>query len=332
MGKETVIKIKYRHGNVPENLGGMLDKADDGDMRVLVALMMLADKETGEVAPSAVCDLIGMDEGDVKASLKLWRGAGIVEEHSSKKKAEKDEKPQEIKPADKLKTAHRDGVVELSGTADRYSARELSEILESGDVSPAFVDEAQRIMGRMFRKYDIEILVSIVERLGFEEVAVLIILNYIVGKGKKTVRYAETLAIALYDEGITETAAVADRISRMERAGEVISKIKGFYGIGDRALTASEKRFFTAWTEKYDYDAEVIKLAYDITVDKTQKPLPKYTNTIIERWYAEGLRTADEVRKYLERQESDKNGGIAKSYDTDEFFEAALQRSYEELK
>ena len=56
-------------------------------------------------------------------------------------------------------------------------------------------------------------------------------------------------------------------------------------------------------------------------------------NTILERWYTEGLRTADEVRRYLDRQASDKNGGtVAKSYDADDFFEAALKRSYEELK
>lgn len=329
MGKETKIRIKYGYGSVPEDLCALLDKADEGDTRVLIALLMLADKETGEVSPSAIGEALSMDIGDVRASLKLWKGAGMIEESTAQDRTETKAK----KTEKAIQGAHRGGAVEKSGATDDYSSRELADIMESRIVTPALVDEAQRILGKMLRTYDIGILVGIVERLGFEEEAVLLILNYMVGKGKKTMRYAETFAMALYDEGITDTVSVSERINKMERSGEVIQKIKGFYGIGERALTASEKRFFTAWTEKYAYDADVIKIAYDITVDNTQKPVPKYTNAILEHWYTEGLRTADEVRRYLDRQSAErKDGGVAKSYDTDDFFEAALQRSYEELK
>ena len=68
-------------------------------------------------------------------------------------------------------------------------------------------------------------------------------------------------------------------------------------------------------------------------MDNTQKPVPKYTNAILERWYSEGLRSAEEIKRYIERQSEERSGGaVVKSYDTDDFFEAALQRSYEELK
>lgn len=327
MGKETDIKIKYRYGNIPEGLRALLDKADDSDMRVLTALLMLVDKETGATSLDAICDALSMDMGDVKASIKLWKGAGIAEDYTS------ETRDATVKAKNKLTTAHRSGAVEQSGTTDNYSSGELADIMESRIVSPALIDEAQRIMGKIFRTYDIGILVSIVERLGFEEEAVLLILNYTVSKGKRTMRYAETLAMAFYDEGITDVSEISERITRMEHSAEVIGQIKGFYGIGERALTASEKRFFTAWTEKYAYDAEVIKLAYDITVDNTQKPVPKYTNAILERWYSEGLRSAEEIKRYIERQSEERSGGaVVKSYDTDDFFEAALQRSYEELK
>ena len=328
--KELKIKIKYRYGQLPEGLCELLNNADEADMRILVALMMLADEESGEASAEELCEALKMDGSDVKASLKFWRGAGVVENASKKRTRteEKTEKAKKTKPV----TAHRNGAIEKSNITEDYSARELADIMEKRIVTAELVDEAQRIMGKMFRTYDIGILVGIVERLGYDEEAVLVILNYIAGKGKKTMRYAETLAMALYDEGITETSAVIERIGKMERAGEVVTQIKTLYGIGERALTATEKRLFTAWTESFAYDIDVIRLAYDITVDNTQKPVPKYTNTILEHWNSEGLRTADEVRKYLDRQKSEKSGGVAKSYDADDFFEAALKRSYEELK
>ncbi len=333
MGKETKIKIKYIYGQIPEGMGKLLNDADEGDLRILVALMMLADKDSAQADTSALCELLQMNESDVNGSLKFWRGAGVIESASQKKtrSAEGDENAKAV-TLKKTATAHRNGALETSGKTEDYTTRELTDILEKGIVSVQFIDEAQRIMGKTFRIYDIGVLVGIVERLGFDEEAVLVVLNYTVGKGKKTMRYAETLAISLYDEGITDTAAVIERIGRMERAGEVISQIKRLYGIGDRALTTTEKRLFGAWTEKLDYDIDVIRLAYDITVDNTGKPAPKYTNTILECWYSEGLRTAAEVERYLDRQRSDKGNAVAKSYDADDFFEAALQRSYEELK
>ena len=69
-------------------------------------------------------------------------------------------------------------------------------------------------------------------------------------------------------------------------------------------------------------------------MDANQKPVPKYTNSILESWHAAGLRTEEEVRSYLEGQAAQKQGAVsaAKSYDVTDFFEAALQRSYEEIQ
>ena len=328
MGKEIGIKIKYRKGNIPSNLAEILKAADETDLCILVSLMMLADVD-GEVNLSEVANTVGFDEADIKGSVKFWRGAGFIENASSSAKKQESSAPEKKAPA--VKTAHRNGVVETSSDLKEYSSSELAGIMERRVVSAQFVDEAQRVLGKIFRTYDTGILVGMVDRLGFEEEAVLVILNYIASKGKKTLRYAETVAIALYDEGITETPAVIERIDRMEKAGETVSKIKVMFGIGDRALTTTEKRMFTSWTEKLDFDAEVIKMAYDITVDNTQKPLPRYTNGILERWYSEGLRTADDVRRFIDKQ-SESKSQAAKSYDADDFFEAALQRSYEDIK
>lgn len=335
MGKETKITIKYRDGELPEQIGGLLSNADETDLRILVTLLMLSDKESHTAPTSSLHTILGLEKSEVTASLKFWRGAGVIENCAAGAKGAAAPDEKKTRQGESASAPlHRNGVVEKSGTLDSYSSAELADIMERRLVSPQFIDEAQRVMGKMFRTYDTGILVGIVERLGFEEEAVLVILNYIAQKGKKTLRYAETLAIALYDEGITDTASVVERISRMERSGEVISQIKSLYGIGERALTATEKKLFAAWTETFAYDIDVIRMAYDITVDNTQKPVPKYTNGILERWHSEGLRTSDDVRRFLDRQSEQKrsDGKTAKSYDVDDFFEAALQRSLEELK
>lgn len=325
MSKSSKLTIQYRNGNLPEHLDTLLANADETDLRVLIAAQMLSD-ESGKVATGEIAAVLSLSDAEVSASLKFWRGAGILASSGSSK-----EKPT-AKTPEKTPTAHRGGALEQSGNLPQYTTSELADLIEQRRVSAEFIDEAQRVMGKVFRTYDTGVLVGIVDRLGFEEAAVLAILAYVVQKGKKTLRYAEQVAISFYDEGVTDTADVLNRIHRMERSGEVIGKIRTLYGMGSRELTTSEKKLFSAWCEKLAYDIDVIRMAYDITVDSIQKPVPKYTNSILEAWYAQGLRTADDVRAYLDAEKKEKaNGELTKSYDIDEFIEAALKRSYEEL-
>ena len=68
-------------------------------------------------------------------------------------------------------------------------------------------------------------------------------------------------------------------------------------------------------------------------MDATQKPLPKYADAILEKWHAEGLRTEEEVLAFEQKSKQQKNSGEGeKSYELDDFFEAALKRSLEDLK
>jgi len=340
MGKTSKIAIQYRYGNLPENFKDLLNNADETDLRILVAIQMLADRENGVVSTDELPELLNIEKSEVAASLKFWRGAGVLELPSATKARTVKQEPTKTEnaqvtanePKQEKQSAHRGGALERSASLGHYSTVELAELMERRKMSAQFVDEAQRIMGKVFRTYDTGILMGIVDQLGFEEEAVLAILAYSVRKGKKTLRYTEQVAMGLYDDGITETYAVIDRIQRIERSGEVIAKIRAMFGASGREMTATEKKLFTTWTEKYAYDIDVIRMAYDITVDSIQKPVPKYTNSILEKWYAEGLRTAEDVKQFLEKPKTADVGAVEKSYDVEDFFEAALQRSYETLE
>ena len=73
------------------------------------------------------------------------------------------------------------------------------------------------------------------------------------------------------------------------------------------------------WICTMQYGTEVIRLAYDATVDAIGKPSIAYANTILERWYAEGYRTVDDVTAAMEAYRRQKLGGS--SFDIDDFFE-----------
>ena len=325
------IVLKYKNGEIPENLSDVLANADEQDLRILVALMMVADENGAVSEEISLGDILGLERPEIDASVKFWRGAGIVGTH----RVTKTDKNDAIKKAvekKEIQTAHRGGAVEKSAGVSSYTTDELATLLEKRRGLSLFVDEAQRVSGMTFNSYDIGIIVGLIDQFGFEEEAVLHILAYLTRIGKRGARKAEKLAIRFYDDGITTADGVAERIAIIERSSETVHKIKQLFGIGSRELSKTEKSLFDKWTQKFAYDIDVIRMAYDITVDRTQKPLPKYAGSILENWYAEGLRTPADINAYEQAKKQEaKSAEGDKSYDLDDFFEAALRRSLEDM-
>jgi DNA replication protein DnaD len=70
-------------------------------------------------------------------------------------------------------------------------------------------------------------------------------------------------------------------------------------------------------------------LAYEITIDRISEPSLKYANAILENWYTAELKTEDDIKAQLEADAKAKGEPAAgKSFDSTDFFEAALRRSY----
>lgn len=363
-------KIKYMHGELPQELGAILAKADENDLKILISLLMAADAEGVVPESFSVSTALGLEKTDVAAAIKFWRGTGFIESATAKAaqslpvaqasadkvaedktpKAEAEKSSAAKAGGAKIETAHRDGVIESADDAQNYRSAELADILEQRAVTSEFIDEAQRVFGKTFNSYDTGIVIGLVDRLGFDEESVLAILSYAVRSGKRGLRQAEKVAIGFYDDGYTTSAEVHAHIADIERSKETVFQIKKLYGATDRALSTSEKNMFERWSLTFGYDIDVIKIAYDITIDIKHEPIPRYTNAILENWHKLGLRTPEEIRAHEERERESRqsakqesaasvakkdgkaaNGGDSdKSYILDDFFEVALKRTFED--
>ena len=164
--------------------------------------------------------------------------------------------------------------------------------------------------------------------LGFDEEYILLLLAHCVRMEKRSLRYAEKMALQLYDEDVTDAAALEERLRRVELMATATGKIRAMFGIAHRTLTAKEKTMIERWICVLKYDLEVIRLAYESTVNAINDASLAYANTILERWYAEGLRTTEEVERAMQAYRRAKQGGS--SFDLDDFIGAALKNTYGE--
>ena len=142
-------------------------------------------------------------------------------------------------------------------------------------------------------------------------------------------RYAEKMAISLYDEGITTLPALQECLKQKEQMEEVEGKIRTLFGMSSRALTTKERKQINTWLFTHHYGMDVITKAYEIAVDAIGKSSIPYTNSILERWAVAGLRTLEEIQKAEEARTAPKTpASPGNSFDTDDFFDAALKRSF----
>ncbi len=315
------MKIDLLYGKsavvLPGAVIGKLDRATKRDIKILFILAEHSERSESELAALADCT-----ESELLASVAFWRGAGIVcpvdDEPIEDVKPSDDPLPE---PAQKAKS----GEAELADELPQYSTVELNKLLADHQDSSMLIDECQRIMGKIFNPHDIAVLVGMRDYLCLDNDYIMILLAHCVAHGKKSLQYVKKRAFSLCDEGITDPVTLHDHLTRLDEAATLEGEIRKLFGMRDRELTTKEKKFISKWMGDYGYTIEVIKKAYEMTVDAIQQPSPAYTNAIIERWFAAGLKDLDAI----EASESEKLPTEG-SFNTNDFFESALRRSFGE--
>ena len=179
------------------------------------------------------------------------------------------------------------------------------------------VGEVQRCLGRMLSTEELKILLAIVEYLGLPGEVVNVLVHYCVersrtrGAGRMpSMRIIEKEAYRWADERIDTLEKAAAFMQNETRKNTRLGELCRLLGITGRRLTSAEERWLQAWADM-GFANDAIELAYEKTCENTGGLTWKYMNSILERWNAQGLYTADQV-KALDRKPaaaSRKGGG-----------------------
>ncbi|MBO5716016.1 MAG: DnaD domain protein [Clostridia bacterium] len=323
MKKKEKIQIDINYGAsvtvLPTSVAGFIDKAKKFDLKVLFLIASSDKYREGNFAEKIAKEL-KCEASEVENSISFWNGTGVIsvgdiEDNKTKSQKEiKDESTPIVKRA---------RVSELP----EYSSSELNSLLEKHHNVVELIDECQNILGKMFTASDIKVIVALIDYLGLDNDYILVLMHYAARNEYKSIRYIEKIAISCVDDGFVDAKALQIELHAREEREQIESKIKNVFGIGSRKFTTKEQKQVNLWVNEYKFELEVIEKAYDITISATNKPSIHYAHAILEKWYAEGIRTLADVDALLEKREQEKSED-GTSFNVDEFFNAALSRSY----
>lgn len=323
------MSLQFVYGNgvlvLPAAVLPHLHRATKKDLAVLMALACEPTLGTDEEGAKArVAATLSVSIGEVEAAIGFWRGANVLSACEQAAQASVQAVPAQPPRAEEKKETPK---VVADGGLPAYSTEELAGVLERRAGLSALIDECQRVMGKVFNTREISLIAGMRDYLELEEEYIVLLLSHCVRMEKKSLRYVEKMAISLHDEGVTNATDLEERLHRIETMSGAIGKIRTLFGLNSRALTAKEKGMVESWLCSMQYGDEVLKAAYEVTVNAIGKASIPYANSILERWYAAGYRTLADVEQAIAAYKQQKTNGQG-SFNVDDFFEAALKRSY----
>lgn len=336
------MKLNYGH-EVFTLPAAVLTQMDKTDAKHLLVLLWLASDVTLAKKKSQLAKLCDCDTKTVTDAIAFWQERGLLVEDTQTVAAMVTVEPSaEVKSLDAdtegaAAKPSRKKLVQRADVLPTYTSNELTEMLEKRASARALINEGQQILGKIFNTAEVNILLGMLDYLGMDEECILLLLAHCERIGKKNLRSIEKYAYTLVDKGITEHYALEEEIRTIEAMHSFEGEVRSMFGMKGRALTTKEGKMLRAW-HSFGYGIDVVRLAYEITIAAINEPSVQYANAILENWNKDGLRTVEQIQAAVEERQAKKEGKqkdatptLGSSFDADDFFEAALKRSFEQM-
>lgn len=168
------------------------------------------------------------------------------------------------------------------------------------------LNSMETMLGRTVTSTDFKTITYLYEYYRLPADVILMAIQYCAELGKTSLKYIESVCIGWYDKGIVNHTLAEEflKLSTQKKTNE--SKIKAMFGLGQRTLIQSEEKFINTWFTEFQYDLDIIQLAFEKTIKNTGKVAFAYTNKILLNWHKKGYRTLKDI---LEKE----SGGTGKT-------------------
>lgn len=324
--------------------GDEVREASPEELRVLVCL--LADGRADDAHIARLATHAGCGMARLKSALRYWQALGVLSEGAPQASATK---PHSEDAAEKVTRP------QPLPKGEELSAAEAAETIRDRSLA-TFIDTCQATVGRVFNTRELTTLTALLTDLPFTEEYLLTLIAYCKKKTRQfSFVYLEKTAYSMLQREILTLDDLNSYLSALDRFASEEWKLRRLLGLGDRRLSAREQEYFMRWTGEYGYGEEVIGIAYDITVDRLGKISLSYMNKLLMRFAEAGCKSESEVSTLLEKEraehalrptaprtkkekkeekfatgatQEDPSATSGASFKRDDFFAAALRRSY----
>lgn len=285
---------------LPKDVLAFLKDATADQLKVLIYCFSDPDCDL-----AAAVKATGLTASGVESAFAFWQKQGIFAP------SEKEEKK---------KTAPSSGVFR------NYDSETLSNAMESDAEFSTLCDLACEKLEKQLTKNDFSTLFYLYDFVRMPMPVICGVIEDCCNRGKKSLQYIYKRVVGLYEDGIDSYDRFEEYMAEQAHLNSNIGALRKLFGMGERALTAREEKLFGCWFSDWKMPFELVRLAYEKTVDTKGMLSTTYMNGILRRWHDCGYCTLADVANGESSRKDDSNS----SFVGEDFIEAALSRGFEE--
>lgn len=152
---------------------------------------------------------------------------------------------------------------------------------------------AEQYMGKPLTVGEMQKLLFFYDELKFSTDLIEYLIEYCVTRGRKNMRYIETVALAWAEEGITTVTMAKESTSRYAKEYFTIFKAMGISG---RNPVDTEIQLMNKWLKDYGFTMDIIQEACSRTVLSTGQPSFQYADKILTEWKDKNVHNMADIR------------------------------------
>ena len=208
-------------------------------------------------------------------------------------------------------TAYAPANTEISPPAKpNYSSTDVEKAMKDSDFED-IIYLINTLFGRPVTQNQISSILYIYDTLHFTLDLFEYLIEYCVDRGKKNIRYMESVAIGWYKDGIRTRQQAKDQVYQTNSVAKTVFKALGIRI--DRTINPAEIEIINTWTNDYGFSEELIGKACEVaTLSKPTGATLNYVNGILEDWSRNNVKTladVDAIRKaHSAKLTSEKSG------------------------
>lgn len=269
-----------------------LKLASDVQLKVLLYLL----RNCGQgISPARIAEYFRITEEQAEEAVEFWVQANILQASGDRSAPQQFDFMQSVaEPVSEPKTASR-SKVQRGSKEIKLDPSEIAYSLEQSQELQDLFACTEKLFGRMLGHMEQRSLIWIHSYLGMRSEVLLTLLGYCVSIDKISMSYAEAIAISWMEHDITTLPLAEAEIKRLTEEHSFIARIRSMFEM-QHSPTSQQKKYIENW-RLAGYSMELIRYAYELTIEKIEKLNFKYINTILEKWTAEGITTAEQAER-----------------------------------
>ncbi len=289
-----------------------IKSSSEAQIKVLLCVLRYGGRQ---LELTEIAKITGLSEEETQNSIIYWDEQGLLSS-----KIEENFKVEEI--LNKNKIFAYENSQKITRRYQKPDSSHIANRMQSSDEINFLMQEAQIVLGRPISNGDSAALLMLHDNDGLPVDVIIMLLQYAVSVGKANMKYIEKIGINWSSEGIDDLEKAEKKIQSLNEANVMWNRFESIIGIYHRAPSVREEEAVCRWLGQWGYSDELVKEAYERCINANGKYVLKYMDSIVKRWYSQGIVTIEQAliensARSRKKNFSDQNNKA--SYNIDEY-------------